>query len=450
MKRVAILEHLKCLPAALGACLMLACGAGDGEPAAPPGSRPSQAREQPLAVRTPDATALFDWAETAYPQYFPSHRFNQSAPPYVFRYYPETGNYVGLSGSTVAVLGPISGGAVLTVGQVSDFACQVYPSDCAPAIGSYAFAAIAPTLVTSRAMHTATLLPDGTVLIAGGFASSSFPSAALNTAELFDPVANTFTALSARMRSTRTSHAATLLPNGQVLITGGQADNNNGDGVGTAEIYDPTTRTFSSVAAAMKSPRGGHSSTLLPSGKVLLAAGFYRGAGTLISDAELYDPTTQTFAVLAARMSLLGESQGATLLSSGKVLITGGSTSAALNMAELFDPATQAFTLLSARMTAVRAGHDSTLLPSGLVLLTGGAPVFSPTGLVALKSAEVFDPGSQAFTSISATMVTSRVGHAAVLLRDGSVLLTGGLTVLPTGAFAVLNTAEVFKPATPQ
>ena len=317
------------------------------------------------------------------------------------------------------------------------------------AISSYDFTALAAVMVTGRVMHTATLLSDGKVLITGGFAAATFPAPALNLAELYDPVTNAFTAIAATMRSARTEHAATLLPDGQVLLTGGQADNNDGDGVNTAELYDPTSRTFTAVASRMTSPRGGHTATLLPNGKVLLAAGYYRGAGTLTTDAELYDPTTKTFTALNARMVTVRASHSATLLQGGKVLVVGGSTNGGVvDSTEWYDPATETFTAIAAKTTARRAGHEATLLPNGLLLLTGGAPVFSPAGLVVLNSAEVFDPTTQAFTSIAATMVAPRVGHAAARLLDGSVLLTGGGNVTGAGGgFAVLKTAERYRVA---
>lgn len=519
---------------AWAAALITACGGGT-EADNTPSPRTAAQGKQALAVRTPGANDLFDWAEKAYPAFFPSHQANQSSPPYIYRYYPETGNYLGLDGNSVAVLGPISGGVVLPVGQADDFACRVYPADCSsptlaaapvnqrvvapaaarfavtasgtptpscqwqlstnaggsfanisgatgcsystpatsvadsgqqyrvvvsnaagsitsaaatltvfPAIGSYGFTALGTTMSTPRAMHTATLLADGRVLIAGGFGSGVFPSPALNTAELYDPATNSFTPLAARMRSVRTAHTATRLPNGQVLLTGGQPTN-DGDGMATAEIYDPVSKTFSSVAAPMASPRGGHAAVLLASGRVLLIGGFYQGPGTLKSDAELFDPATQTFTALAARMVRLRASHRAATLPSGQVLITGGGASGAgIDAAELFDPASQSFIALPARMSAARAAPESTLLPGDQVLITGGATAYSPTATLALKSAEVFDPTTQTFTPIAATMGTARMGHAGVLLTNGAVLLTGGGGSNGTG-LTVLNTGELFK-----
>jgi len=119
---------------------LLACSCGGGSPpeaAMPAHGQEAGARRSALAVRTPDVSALFDWAELTYPQYFPGHSSNALLAPYIYRWYPDSGNYLGLAGDTVAVLGPISGGVILNVGTVSDFACKVYPGDCsAPVIAS--------------------------------------------------------------------------------------------------------------------------------------------------------------------------------------------------------------------------------------------------------------------------------------------------------------------------
>ncbi len=78
------------------------------------------------------AAQLMDWAEAAYREYFPSRQADQVAAPYVYRYYPETQNYLGVDGEAVYVLGPVSGGALLKVGVLSEFRCRVLPADCAP------------------------------------------------------------------------------------------------------------------------------------------------------------------------------------------------------------------------------------------------------------------------------------------------------------------------------
>ncbi|MDI3463514.1 MAG: branched-chain amino acid ABC transporter, amino acid-binding protein [Nitrospira sp.] len=184
-----------------------------------------------------------------------------------------------------------------------------------------------PTMTTPRAAHAAARLTNGQVLITGGFSSSTHPGPALNTAELYNPITNTFTALIGRMVSTRTSHTATLLPDGKVLLAGGQITGNDGNGNDSAELYDPTTQTFTVISNRMTVPRGSHVAVLLPNGTVLLAGGFNMGFNDLPvahNTAELYDPATQTFTAIAAKMtSSRSDSPAATLLPDGKVLIAG-------------------------------------------------------------------------------------------------------------------------------
>lgn len=141
------------LSALAAVCSLVACGGAEQRADAAVGADASTARQAALhshpdlqahaaagerrrtlaaARALPSADLLFDWAERTYPQYFPSHRTSQTAAPYTYRFYPETGNYLGLDGETVAVLGPISGQQVMTVGLRSDFACQVLPMACGP------------------------------------------------------------------------------------------------------------------------------------------------------------------------------------------------------------------------------------------------------------------------------------------------------------------------------
>lgn len=128
-----------------GATLLAGCGGGQAEATAIAATAASgAARSHPVAERralalpapqpqAPEASALFDWAERSYPQFFPGPQANQSLPPYVLRHYPATGNYVGVDGQTVYILGPVSGGVLTAVGTLGDFACLVHPDSCAPA-----------------------------------------------------------------------------------------------------------------------------------------------------------------------------------------------------------------------------------------------------------------------------------------------------------------------------
>lgn len=295
-------------------------------------------------------------------------------------------------------------------------------------------------MTAPRMLHTATLLADGKVLITGGVVSIDL--VALDSAELYDPTAKTFTALTARMTSLRNQHTATRLPNGLVLIAGG-SNNGDGDGMNTAEIYNPATQTFTALAATLTTPRGGHTATLLKNGRVLLTGGFFNSSSGLAT-AELYDPATQAFTAIAGTMTSAREGHAAALLRNGQVLVTGGSTShVGLNTAEVYNPATQTFSALAATTTIIRMAHTATALPNGQVLLVGGAePGFSTLDFAALDSAELYDPVANRFTAMNATLATPRGGHTATLLPNSKVLFTGGGTGSHT-LVEILDTAEI-------
>jgi hypothetical protein len=290
---------------------------------------------------------------------------------------------------------------------------------------------------TERAGHTATLLANGNVLITGGFNNTDN----LATAESFDPASRTFTS-TGTMTTPRFSHTATLLANGtavtngNVLITGGS---NGSSDVSTAELFDPVTGTFTNTGA-MSEVRSEHTATLLANGKVLLAC------GTASNVAELFDPATGTFASTTGGMITPGRwGCTATLLNDGTVLITGGRDAenvfdaGPINTAEEYNPATGTFTATSP-MTNFRYGHTATLLNNGNVLLAGGINGNS------LQDAELFDPTSRTF-SATGLMSSARANHTSTLLNDGTVLVAGGFSFFPApgGGFA---TADVFDPTT--
>ena len=285
------------------------------------------------------------------------------------------------------------------------------------------------SMTLTRAAHTSTLLPDGRVLIAGGFANGG---SRLASVEIFDPANATF-ASAGQMNVSRAGHTATLLPNGKILIAGGY----NGDYLSSAELYDPAARTFSPTSA-MSMARSGHVAVLLPNGKVLLAGGVGLG-WTFLSSAELYDPATTSFTatgeMLAAR-----ESHTATLLSNGKVLIAGGHKGRRAEMtiyssAELFDPATGRFSA-TGDMTRIRHKHGATLLADGRVLIVGGAD--QRDGRPAYSSVEIYNPATGRFTA------TGDMNSPRYKLQDAVVLLNNGTVLIAGGA----NRAEVFDPST--
>jgi uncharacterized protein YjdB/N-acetylneuraminic acid mutarotase len=291
---------------------------------------------------------------------------------------------------------------------------------------------------SARYGQTATLLSNGQVLITGGMSSL----AVSNSAELYNPTSQTFVEAGS-MNVARWFHTATLLNDGTVLITGG-SDLANQETLDSAEIYNPATGTFTLLPNTLNTARVGHTATLLSNGQVLIVGGYDPDFG-LIADAELYDPATQTFFDLGdTNVPRYGHT--ATFLQNGEVLITGGETdpgaSGANSTAELYDPLSQTFTPVPVPMTSPREGHAATLLNDGQVLITGGD---NPSA-GSLNSAEMYDPLSSTFTSIPSSMAVPRISHTMTMLNGGQVLITGGASH-SDGSNIALNAAEIYDPS---
>jgi hypothetical protein len=304
----------------------------------------------------------------------------------------------------------------------------------------------------ARSSFTATLLPNGLVLLAGGYGGPVGNPNALASAELYNPATGTFT-LTGNLNVARYSHTATLLPNGLVLIAGGSYVA-TGVGGGTrslssAELYNPATGTFT-LTGSMNATRAWETATLLPSGLVLITGGWTSSTYTTLASAELYNPAKGTFA-LTGNMTTARDGQTATLLPNGLVLIAGGCDSSgcgnsgpSLASAELYNPATGTFTLTGS-MTMTRGQQTATLLPDGLVLIAGGEE-YSDGNETFLASAEQYNPAAGTFAS-TGTMSAVRVQPTATLLPIGLVLVAGGVG----GTFEYpesLASAELYDPST--
>jgi len=284
-----------------------------------------------------------------------------------------------------------------------------------------------------RSGHTATLMANGKVLITGGGDSS---------AELFDSATASFSATGS-MNAARFGATATLLADGRVLLAGGRGQAAGGLDAGgflpilnTAEIYDPSTGIFRTTGN-MVVPRITHTATPLDDGRVLITGGIDRhgGGGAAVASAELYDPATGTFTPTGG-MHTDRSQHTATLLAGGDVLIAGGWNGHRADaaddppwdalFAELYEPAFHIFDV-SSTMSTTRIGHVAVRLANGRVLMLGGVPTLQNIHEQPRdpQYAEIYDPVANSFSAL-AGLTLSQQGYTATLLANGKVLLVGG------------------------
>jgi uncharacterized delta-60 repeat protein len=284
-----------------------------------------------------------------------------------------------------------------------------------------------------RAGHTATRLVNGRVLVVGGLGIN-----AATTAELYDPATGVWTR-TGNLNRARVDHTATLLPNGRVLVAGSSAFSSRNAIAKSAEVYDPATGAWT-LTGSLRVAHGRHTATLLLNGKVLVAGGSFAQSGGIVLQAsppELFDPATGTWSP-AGTLPDGRIGHQATLLASGRVLVTGGSTvsllPSVLRRTDVYDPATGTWAR-SGDLTVARFLHTATLLPNGRVLAAGGAGPAVPSG-----TSEQYDPVTGAWTQ--AASMAPRTWHTAVRLPSGKVLVAAGLNGrgLPT------RTAVLFAP----
>jgi len=332
----------------------------------------------------------------------------------------------------------LANGKVLIVG--GDASAELFD----PASGTFT-----PTgsMTTLRYGPTATLLANGLVLIAGGFGPGTSQLPRLSSAELYDPGSGTFAATGS-MAVGRVLHTATLLGDGRVLIAGGtNASGGGGAATSSTEIYDPSTGTFT-VSGSMMSSRANHTATLLASGKVLIVGGWNGHAADAADDppwdplfAELFDPSPGSFTA-SGSMSTTRIGHRAIRLAGGEVLLLGGVPSLQNiheqlpdpQFAELYDPAAGTFST-AGNFALLRTGYTATLLTNGVVLIVGGEQAG-----IAVTSAELLDPAAGA-SSATGGLVVARANHTATRLNDGRVLVTGGTD----GNGNVFASAELYQ-----
>ncbi|MCZ6690259.1 MAG: hypothetical protein O7H41_11690 [Planctomycetota bacterium] len=301
----------------------------------------------------------------------------------------------------------LPGGDVLITGgydslQAPQSAAEIY------SVSSGTFSATMLPMTTPRGGHTATLLPDGLVLLAGGGTDS---------VEVYDWVLDQFTLLAARMTDSRTGHTATVMADGGVLLAGGE------DGSGpllSTDIFDFFLQSFS-IGPNLSIARAYHTASLVPNGDILLAGG--EGAGGQLRSAEFYDPASGTiiplFDMLAEPRTRVGD---AVRLPDGRVLIPGGGW----RTADIYDPWTRMFDLVEPFLKAPRTEHTVTHLPDGSVLIAGG---FNPVSRSALDQVEIFrlePPLNWMTINPAGDPGLPRGAPSGTLLWDGRVLVAGG------------------------
>jgi hypothetical protein len=332
------------------------------------------------------------------------------------------------NGRAIHTATALDDGDVLLVGGYSPLTetAELYDS----ASGSFTSVG---SLAIRRFFHTATKLQDGRVLVVGGTASPP----ELADAALYDPSTRTFTPTGS-LSTARFDHTATLLPDGRVLITGGQRPS---EYLTSAEVYDPVLGTFSTTDS-LADGRRAHAATLLPDGSVLITGGY--NSTEYLTSAEVYDPATDTFSSTGS-MATARHSHTSTMLLDGRLLIAGGfnrvDSNTFLDSTELYDVETGVFSA-SGRMSSLRAFHTATRLESGKVLVTGGNRAQNTSTV--LSSAELYDPLTDSFDP-TGDMNVRRYNHSATLLFDGKVLIAGG----NDGNTEGLTSAELYEPVAP-
>ena len=304
------------------------------------------------------------------------------------------------------------------------------------------------SMATARIYHTATRLPDGSVLVVGGYNAPA--GLVFASAERYNPATHTWSSAGS-MTHPRLGHSATLLPNGKVIVVGGrQAPASNQ--TDTTEIYDPNTNSWSAGPSLLLGLREAHSAILLNTGKLLVAAGLrsypdcaYR------ADAELYNYVTNSWAITGS-LSLARSSATTTLLSNGKVLLAAGpqngcpTPNVGMSEAEIYDPAVGTWSVTGS-LPGTRYNNFIAALPNGNALIAGGvAHNILPTYLA---STAVYNTVTGTFAA-SGSMATARVATGgagdngtAVVLENGDVLVTGGSNIS-----GMLSSAELYTTTT--
>ena len=308
-------------------------------------------------------------------------------------------------------------------------------------------------MATTRSWHTLTPLPDGDLLIAGGQYDDTIDLVQLDTAELFDPKTMTSTLLESKLSVPRSALTATYLPpagdrGAKVLLTGGVADTGNDDEKASffasdaADLYDPVTKSFEKVGS-MKHERSYHAAALLPDGRVLVVGGMGDQFAPQAS-AEIYDPVSREFREVASEVLGRLYLSATVLPTSGKVLLTGGYA-----LIETPAPAVP-FTIAEIFDPATETFRrvPDMVVPRGdhIAQALPNGTVLLAGGSIFSTSAELFDPETETFRLATGAMNDIRIFARAIALPSGKVLITGG--ALKHGFGKPLADGEIYDPLT--
>lgn len=334
-----------------------------------------------------------------------------------------------------------SGKVYLTGGEGSNPSpnCYNFVDEYNPTTNTWASKA---TMIQRRYNHTANVVTTSggeRLLVVGGRGPNGYPGDYLKSAELYNPSTNTWTYTGNDMSTYHMNHTATTLSSGKVLVVGGY--DNYGVRSSAVDLYDPINNSWS-VAATISASRVYHSATLLNNGRVFVIGGQMVQSGSPVAtkSAILYDPGINSWSS-GPNLNTARSNHKATLLSDGRVLVTGGydSSGNTLSSAEIWSPSTNTWTTVSP-MFYRRRSHTATLLSDGRVFVAGGTGGILGASNVAQTSSEVYDPATDKWTLLPA-MLTARTFHTADLLDDGKILMTNGST-----GSSPLDKAEYFTP----
>lgn len=298
----------------------------------------------------------------------------------------------------------------------------------------------AAKLVQRRRNHTITLLPDGSVLVIGGWGGNREFAHRLGTAERWSPTTKKWRR-AGKLAQPRHGHTASLLRDGRVLVAGGIGSGRHRM-LSSVEIWNPRTNRFKTITP-MNHARSDHVAVTLKDGRVFVAGGL-KGIHALKS-AEVWHPKQGRWldggTMKDARVDL-----GITLLPDNRVLVSGGFCLQRLRSAEVWSPKSNTFTA-TGQMKLARDRHRADLLPDGRVIVSGGTAASTPIA-AGDTSAEIWDPITGKW-AISARMNVFRSLHATVVLLDGQVLALGGRCLgarCPSGG--ITRSVERWNPKT--